>query len=216
MRKFLSFFVYFFLLTFSFLYSTDDLKNEVLFHLKENKTKIENLKFKFIQDMETDIEDEKYQKITGEIYFKAPYKFKISFNSDKFLYIFNGKKLFFYDKLKNQILEKDNNNDNFLGIEVINFFFLDDNFLQNFDIVSFWKSDDEKYNFSFLDKRSNDKIFLTINKYFFPEKIVWDKEFSKIFIFISSLQYNVKNIFDTDFEIEKHIKNKKSIEFLKI
>ncbi len=217
MKKFFIYSFLFFIFMINCLFSAEFSQDFVLMKLKENKTKILNLKFKFTQEIKSNIDDENYPKIIGEIYFKPPYKFKISYNDNKFLYLFNGETLFFYDKIKNQILEKDKNDDDFLGIDVINFVFLDDNFLKNFDITSFWQTDDKNCNFSFLDKKNNDKIFLTVNsKNFFPEKIVWDKEFTKIFIFISSLQYNTKNISDMDFEITKYIKNKNNLDFLKI
>ncbi|MDR0675430.1 MAG: hypothetical protein LBF97_00110 [Elusimicrobiota bacterium] len=198
---------------------------KVFNQLSENGKKIENFRLDFRQEIQN-FEDALYENDSltekskekddifdkGEIFFRNPNNFKVSYNKDDIIYLFDGLNLKIFEKAKNQLLiiNINNNNstpENFFGDEVIDFFKFEYTLLDKYEITSFWEDKNlETFNFIFKDKKTNYKVILTIdNKNFYPKKIIWDKEYSKFIITIKNLNLNF-NIEDSEFEIENIIK----------
>jgi outer membrane lipoprotein-sorting protein len=190
--------------------------------LKINGEKIKSLKLDFTQKIENNLEETKKEDSLdkGIIFFKDPNKFKISYKKGDVLYLFNGLNLKIFEKNKNQVLIMKNpmkTDSNFFGDEVIKFFKFDESLLKNYEINSFWEDDKKnEYIFVFLEKTTNYKVILNIDKKtLYPNMIIWDKEYVKFYINLSNISINLQ-LKDFDFEIEGNIMNKKNISFVEI
>lgn len=190
--------------------------------LKINGEKIKSLKLDFNQKIENNLEETKKEDSLdkGIIFFKDPNKFKISYKKGDVLYLFNGLNLKIFEKNKNQVLIMKNPikaDSNFFGDEVIKFFKFDETLLKNYEINSFWEDyKKNEYIFVFLEKNTNYKVILNIDKKtLYPNMIIWDKEYVKFYINLSNIKINL-SLKDFDFEVEGNISNKKNISFFEI
>jgi outer membrane lipoprotein-sorting protein len=174
--------------------------------LADNGKKIENIKFNFKQEILNvgNSAQEGVKSVSGNIGYKSPNKFKVFYKNPDIKYFYNGNKLVIFDKQKNQVLinKKGVNEDkDFFGKEIIDFFKFDEALDAKYKITSYWE-EVKFYCFIFTEKATNYKVSIYVDKKnFYPKKIVWDKDYIKFVIYISDINFIAK-LEDSDFEIE--------------